>query len=184
MSHVTTTAVPPVYGLMAEFETPTDILTAATKAYAAGYRKMDAYSPQPVHGLAEAIGFEKNRVALVCLAGGLLGMATAYGLQYWINSIAYPLNIAGRPFHSWPSFIIVTFELTILFGGLAAGIGMLAMNGLPTPYHPVFNVPQFARVSRDKFFLCIESADPSFDMADTRAFLESLGPASVAEVPY
>lgn len=174
----------PVYGLMAEFETPTDILVAAKKAYAEGYRKMDAYSPQPVHGLSEAIGFEKNRVALVCLIGGLLGLATAYALQYWVNLIAYPINIAGRPLHSWPSFIIVTFELTILFGGLAAGIGMLALNGLPMPYHPVFNVPQFAFASRDRFFLCIEAVDPKFDMAETRGFLESLGPQSIAEVPY
>jgi hypothetical protein len=176
--------VAPVYGLMAEFETPTDILVAAKKAYSAGYRKMDAYSPQPVHGLAEAIGFEKNQVALVCLVGGLLGLATAYSLQYWINLIAYPLNIGGRPLHSWPSFIIVSFELTILFGGLSAAIGMIAMNGLPLPYHPVFNVPQFAFATRDRFFLCIEAVDPKFDMAETRRFIESLGPTSIAEVPY
>ncbi|HET9697769.1 MAG TPA: DUF3341 domain-containing protein [Terriglobales bacterium] len=182
MSAIQDTA--PVYGLMAEFESSTDILVAAKKAYAAGYRKMDAYSPQPVHGLSEAIGFEKDRVALVCLSGGILGLLTAYVLQYWINLIAYPINIAGRPLHSWPSFIIVTFELTILFGGLSAGIGMLAMNGLPTPYHPVFNVPQFAFVTRDRFFLCIETVDPQFDMASTRSFLESLNPASIAEVPY
>ncbi len=178
------TSVPPLYGYMAEFETPTDILLAAQTAYAAGYRKMDAYSPQPVHGLAEAIGFEKNRVALVCLVGGLLGLATAYVLQYWVNLVAYPINIAGRPLHSWPSFIIVTFELTILFGGLSAGIGMLAMNGLPMPYHPVFNVDRFRFVSRDRFFLCIEAADPKFDMVDTRAFMESLGASSISEVPY
>ncbi len=169
---------------MAEFETPTEVLVAAKKAYAEGYRSMDAYSPQPVHGLAEAIGFRKNRVALVCLVGGLLGLATGYVLQAWINLIAYPLNVAGRPYHSWPSFIIVTFELTILFGGLSACIGMFAMNGLPMPYHPVFNVPQFAAVTRDRFFLCIEAVDPKFDMANTRTFLESLAPQSVAEVPY
>jgi Alternative complex III, ActD subunit len=174
----------PVYGLMAEFETPTEILVAAKRAYAEGYRKMDAYSPQPVHGLSEAIGFEKNRVALVCLAGGVLGLLTAYALQFWVNLIEYPLNIGGRPLHSWPSFVIVCFELTILFGGLAAAIGMLAMNGLPMPYHPVFNVAQFAHASRDRFFLCIETADPKFDMSGTRAFLESLGPHSIAEVPY
>src|SRR3954468_16126242 len=173
--------VAPIYGLMAEFETPTDILVAAKKAHAAGYRKMDAYSPQPVHGLAEAIGFENNRVALVCLVGGLLGLATAYVLQAWINLSAYPLNIGGPPLHSWPAFIIVCFELTILFGGLAAAIGMVAMNELPQPYHPVFNVPQFASVSRDRFFLCIESVDPKFDLADTRAFLEGLAPNSIAE---
>ncbi len=180
----TTVHAAPIYGLMAEFETPTDILVAAKKAHAAGYRKMDAYSPQPVHGLAEAIGFEKNQVALVCLIGGLLGLSTAYALQYWINLIAYPLNIGGRPFHSWPSFIIVCFELTILFGGLSAALGMLAMNGLPLPYHPVFNVPQFAFATRDRFFLCIEAVDPKFDMAETRRFIESLNPTSIAEVPY
>lgn len=174
----------PVYGLMAEFETPTDVLVAAKKAFAEGYRNMDAYSPQPVHGLAEAIGFKKNRVALVCLVGGLLGLATGLGLQEWINLSAYPLNIAGRPLNSWPSFIIVCFELTILFGGLSACIGMFAMNGLPMPYHPVFNVPEFASASRDRFFLCIESVDPKFDMTATRSFLESLAPASIAEVPY
>ena len=174
----------PVYGLMAEFETPTDVLVAAKKAFAEGYRNMDAYSPQPVHGLAEAIGFKKNRVALVCLVGGLLGLATGLGLQEWINLSAYPLNIGGRPFNSWPSFIIVCFELTILFGGLSACIGMFAMNGLPMPYHPVFNVPEFASATRDRFFLCIESVDPKFDMTATRSFLESLAPASIAEVPY
>lgn len=176
--------VHPVYGLMAEFETPTEILVAAQKAYAAGYRNLDAYSPQPVHGLAEAIGFAKNRVALVCLVGALLGLATAYALQVWINLVAYPENIGGRPLYSWPSFVIVCFELTILFGGLSACLGMFAMNGLPMPYHPVFNVPQFASASRDRFFLCIEAVDPKFDMTNTRAFLENLEPQSIAEVPY
>ena len=184
MSHGGERVLAPVYGLMAEFETPTEVLTAANKAFAEGYRNMDAYSPQPVHGLAEAIGFKKNRVALVCLVGAILGGLTGYVLQAWINLSAYPLNVAGRPLHSWPSFIIVTFEMTILFGGLAAAIGMFAMNGLPMPYHPVFNVPQFAAASRDRFFICIESVDPKFDMTGTRAFLESLAPQSVSEVPY
>jgi hypothetical protein len=169
---------------MAEFETPTDIVVAATRAQDAGYRKMDAYSPFPVKGLSEAVGFHKDAVALVCLIGGVLGLLTAYVLQYWINVIAYPLNVAGRPFHSWPSFIIVTFELTILFGGLAAAVGMLALNGLPMPYHPVFNVPEFTAASRDRFFLCIESADPNFDMNGTKNFLAQLGPRTVTEVPY
>ena len=175
---------PRVYGLMAEFETPTDIVVAAKRAHQAGYRKMDAYSPFPVKGLSEAIGFHKDQVALVCLIGGLLGLLTAYVLQYWINVIAYPLNVAGKPFHSWPSFIIVTFELTILFGGLSAALGMLALNGLPMPYHPVFNVPEFVAASRDRFFLCIESADPNFDMNGTKTFLAQLGPRTVTEVPY
>lgn len=184
MSHGAPVNVHPVYGLMAEFDTPTDVLLAAKKVYAEGYRRIDAYSPQPVHGLAEAIGFEKNRVAFVCLVGGLLGLLTAYALQVWINLVAYPLNIGGRPLYSWPSFVIVCFELTILFGGLSAAIGMFAMNGLPLPYHPVFNVPQFAAASRDRFFICIESVDPKFEMAATRSFLESLSPESIAEVPY
>lgn len=179
-----TIVTPPVYGLLAEFDTPTDIVVAARKAYAAGYRRMEAYSPFPVEGLAESIGFEHNRVALVCLIGGLLGLATAYSLQYWINVDAYPLNIGGRPFHSWPSFIIVCFELTVLFGGLAAAIGMLAMNGLPLPYHPIFNAPTFSLASRDKFFLCIEAADPQFDRDATQAFLATLDARTITEVPH
>ncbi|HXZ79817.1 MAG TPA: DUF3341 domain-containing protein [Terriglobales bacterium] len=173
-----------VYGLMAEFKTPTEVVIAARKAYSEGYRRMDAYSPFPVEGLSEAIGFHKDGVALACLVGGLLGLLSAYGLQSWINIVAYPLNIGGRPYHSWPSFIIVTFELTILIGGLSAGIGMLIMNGLPTPYHPVFHVPEFAHASRDRFFLCIESRDPKFDLQTTRQFLSGLSPQQIAEVPY
>ncbi len=174
----------PVYGLIAEFDTPTEIVTAARKAFAEGYRRMDAYSPFPVEGLSEAIGFRKDGVALVCLIGGLLGLATAYVLQYWINVIAYPLNVGGRPFHSWPSFIVVTFEMTVLFGGLAAAFGMLAMNGLPMPYHPVFNVPSFEFASRDKFFLCIEASDPKFNRETTYRFLASLEPRAITEVPH
>lgn len=181
---ITPTVHPPIYGLMAEFDTPTEVVLAARATHAEGYRRMDAYSPFPVEGLAEAIGFRHNRVALVCLVGGLCGLATAYVLQYWVSAIAYPLNIGGRPFHSWPSFIIVTFELTILFGGLSAAIGMLVMNGLPLPYHPVFNVPVFDRASRDKFFICIEAADPKFDRQKTFAFLSSLGAKTITEVPH
>ncbi len=175
---------PPVYGLIAEFDTPTEIVVAARKAYAEGYRRMDAYSPFPVEGLSEAVGFPKDNVALVCLIGGILGLATAYVLQYWINAQSYPLNIGGRPFHSWPAFIVVTFEMTVLFGGLSAALGMLAMNGLPMPYHPVFNVPTFNFASRDKFFLCIEAADPRFDRQRTFEFLASLGARTITEVPH
>ena len=174
---------PPIYGLIAEFDTPTEIVVAARKAHAEGYRHMDAYSPFPVEGLAESIGFRRNRVALVCLVGGLLGLASAYILQYWINTIAYPLNIGGRPFHSWPSFIIVTFELTILFAGLSSAIGMIVLNGLPMPYHPVFNVPEFAKASENKFFLVVFSSDPKYDAARTRSFLAGLAPRMIAEVP-
>jgi hypothetical protein len=175
---------PPIYGLIAEFDTPTEIVVAARKAYAEGYRRMDAYSPFPVEGLSEAVGFHKDSVALVCLIGGLLGLATAYVLQYWINVSSYPINIGGRPFHAWPAFIVVTFEMTILFGGLAAAFGMLAMNGLPLPYHPVFNVPRFNFATRDKFFLCIEAADPKFDRDTTYEFLASLDPRAITEVPH
>lgn len=173
----------PVYGLMAEFDSAQELVAAAHKTHEAGYHKIDAYSPFPVEGLAEAIGFHKNRVSLVVLIGGLIGGISAYALQYWVAVITYPTNVGGRPFHSWPSFIIVTFELTILFGGLSAVIGMIALNGLPLPYHPVFNVPEFAKATENKFFLVVEASDPNFDAAGTRSFLSGLGPRMVAEVP-
>jgi hypothetical protein len=171
------------YGLMAEFESAQELVAAAHKTHAEGYRKVDAYSPFPIEGLAEAIGFHKNRVSLVVLIGGLIGLVSAYALQYWVAVITYPTNVAGKPYHSWPSFIIVTFELTILFGGLSAMIGMLALNGLPMPYHPVFNVPEFAKASDNKFFLVVFSSDPNYDAAATRSFLASLAPRMIAEVP-
>jgi Protein of unknown function (DUF3341) len=175
---------PALYGLMAEFETPTQLVDATKAAYAAGYRKMDAYSPFPVEEASEALGFHKTRVPLIVLIGGILGGLTAYGLQYWINVIDYPLNIGGRPWHSWPAFIVPTFELTVLFGGLAGVFGMFALNGLPMPYHPVFNVEQFGRSTRDRFFLCVEAADPKFDLVDTTRFMEALNPLSISEVPH
>jgi Protein of unknown function (DUF3341) len=172
-----------IYGLMAEFDDVNSAITAAQSAYSAGYRKMDAYAPFPVEELSEAIGFHRNGVALICLIGGLLGCTGAYFLQWWINTISYPINIGGRPFHSWPSFIVVTFEMTILFSGLSAVFGMLALNGLPMPYHPNFNVPQFDRASKDRFFIVIFSSDRNYDATRTRQFLEGLSPISVAEVP-
>jgi ActD protein len=172
-----------VYGLMAEFEEPEQLLEAARAAYGAGYRKMDAYSPMPVEGLAEAIGFTRNWVSAVVLAFGLAGCVGGFGLLYWITMIAYPMNVGGRPFNSWPTYIPVTFECTVLLAALSAVIGMLAMNKLPMPYHPVFNVKSFAqRASIDRFFLCIEAADPQFDPIQTRVFLEQLKPEEVAEV--
>jgi Alternative complex III, ActD subunit len=174
---------PRIYGLMAEFDTVNEAVTAAQRVYGAGYRKIDAYSPFPVEELSEAIGFHHNGVALICLIGGLLGGTAAYVLQWWINTIGYPINIGGRPFHSWPAFIVVTFEMTILFAGLSAVFGMLTLNGLPMPYHPVFNVPQFEQASKDKFFIVIFGSDKKYDAENTRQFLESLHPASVAEVP-
>jgi Alternative complex III, ActD subunit len=174
---------PSVYGLIAEFDSPQELVTAAHKTHSAGYQKIDAFSPFPVEGLAEAIGFHKNRVSLVVLIGGIIGGLSGYLLQYYVSVIAYPLNVGGRPYHSWPSFIIVTFELTILFGGVSAAIGMLALNGLPMPYHPVFNVSEFAKASDSKFFLVVESSDPKYDAARTREFLKGLAPHAISEVP-
>ncbi|HKD84535.1 MAG TPA: DUF3341 domain-containing protein [Terriglobales bacterium] len=174
----------PIYGLMAEFENSTELVKATKAAYAAGYRKMDAYSPFPIDEASEALGFHKTRVPLIVLVGGLLGGSGAYALQYWINCISYPLNVGGRPWHSWPAFIVPTFEMTVLFGGLAGVFGMFALNGLPMPHHPVFNVDEFARVTRDRFFLCVEAADPQFDVVGTMKFMQSLNPLSISEVPH
>jgi hypothetical protein len=173
----------PIYGLMAEFDSAKDLVAAARATHSAGYKKIDAYSPFPVEELAEAIGFHKNGVPLVTLIGGIIGGLTGYLLQYWVAVINYPTNIGGRPYHSWPSFIIITFELTILFGGISAVFGMLALNGLPMPYHPVFNVDRFALASKDRFFLIVFASDPKYDPAGTRQFLESLEPRSISEVP-
>ena len=174
----------PVYGLMAEFESPTELLTATRRAYLQGYRRMDAYSPFPIPDLADALGFHNDRVPLLCLLGGIMGGGGAYLMQWWINTIAYPINVGGRPFHSWPSFIPVTFEMTVLFAGLAAFFGMWALNGLPMPYHPLFHSARFEFATRDRFFLCIEASDPRFELAQTRRFLEGLGGHGVSEVPY
>jgi hypothetical protein len=172
-----------LHGIMARFEQPEQLIEAAKRAYSAGYRKMDAYSPMPVEGLAEAIGFTRHWVSAVVLGGGLAGCIGGFGLLWWIAVIAYPHNIGGRPFVSWPMFIPITFECTILLASLSAVVGMLVMNGLPMPYHPVFNLQSFAeRGSVDRFFLCIEATDPKFDRARTRAFLEQLKPEEVAEV--
>src|SRR5580693_9381047 len=172
----------PLYGMMAEFKEPDEVLAATKAAYAAGYRRMDAYSPLPVHGLAEAVGFRKTYLPLVVLIGGLTGCFCGFAFQYWVSVINYPVIIGGKPMNSWPSFIPVTFECTVLFAALSAVFGMLALNGLPQPYHPVFNVDRFERATRDRFFLCIEARDPKFDRVATRTFLESLGAHEVSEV--
>jgi hypothetical protein len=180
MAHLEPTAT--LYGLMAEFETPTALVEAATKARLAGYRKLDAYSPIPIEELNEALALKRTRLPRLVLAGGILGGIGGYSLEYWTQAIAYPLNIGGRPLHSWPHFIPVTFETTVLGAALCAFVGMWALNGLPQPYHPVFNVPAFARASRDRFFLCIEADDPRFDRHATQTFLEGLHPVGVTEV--
>ena len=171
------------YGLLAEFHSPAEIIRAAHEVREAGYTKIDTYTPYPIEELSEALALPRSPLPKLVLAGGILGGLAGYGLQYWSSVIEYPLNIGGRPLHSWPAFIVPTFELTILFAAGTAVLGMLALNGLPKPYHPLFNAPNFALASRDKFFLCIESADPRFDLAETRSFLEKLpgGPA-VCEV--
>ena len=173
---------PPIYGLMAEFENSTDLVHATKAAYAAGYRKMDAYSPSQVDGVAEAIGFSKTRVPLVVLIGGIIGALTAYGMQYYSAVRDYPVNVGGRPLHSWPAFIPITFELTVLFAAFAAVFGMLAMNRLPKPYHPVFNVPEFKLASQTRFFLCLQADDLEFSEESAERFLESLGPLAIHEV--
>ncbi|ABF42002.1 quinol:cytochrome c oxidoreductase membrane protein [Candidatus Koribacter versatilis Ellin345] len=174
----------PIYGLMAEFDDIGSLLNAAKKAYAAGYRQMDAYSPFPNEELSDAIGFPKTRVPLIVLIGGIMGGLSAFALQYWCSAISYPVVVAGRPYNSWPAFVIPCFELTILFASLSGVFGMLALNGLPMPYHPVFNVDRFAAASRDKFFLCLEAADPMFDRIRSEQFLADLKPEFITEVPH
>ena len=173
---------PPIYGLMAEFDNPEDLVAAAERACREGYRRMDAYTPFPVHGLSEALGVRRTRLPLLVLIGGIVGGISGFALQYYISVIDYPLNVGGRPYFSWPAFIPVTFEMTILLAAFAAVFGMLAVNGLPQPYHPVFNAPRFELASRTHFFLCIEATDPKFDLVEPRRFVESLNPNDVVEV--
>jgi Protein of unknown function (DUF3341) len=174
---------PGVYGLLAEFETPTDLVQAVHAARQAGYTRMDAYSPFPIEGLSEALGFKRTKMPLLMFLGGLIGALGGYALQYYCAAVSYPINVGGRPLNSWPSFIPVTFELTVLLSALTGVFGLLALCGLPMPYHPLFHVPRFALATRDRFFLCIEAADPRFDRTATNAFLAGLSPREVSEVP-
>ena len=159
------------YGMAAEFESAEAILAAARRVRREGYEELDAYTPFPVEGMAELIGFEKNRVPMAVLGGGILGGGLAYFMQWYINVIDYPINVGGRPYHSWPAFIPITFELTILFASLGALLGMLILNRLPKPYHPAFNIPHFERASQDRFFLCVKATDEKFDYERTRQLL-------------
>jgi hypothetical protein len=176
---------PAIYGLMAEFDDPTSLVAAAKRTHDEGYRRFDSFSPFPIHELFDAMHCHDRRVPLMVLCGGLVGCLTGFGLAYWVSAIEYPLNIGGRPLNSWPMFIPVTFELTILLGAFSAMAGWIVLNGLPLPYHPVFNVKRFAEhASQDGFFLAIESADPKFDRYRTFEFLKSLGPREINEVEH
>jgi hypothetical protein len=178
-----TSARPELYGVMAEFDDPTALVEATRRTYDEGYRVFDSYSPFPIHETFAAMHIEDRRVPGLVLLGGIVGMVSGLGLQVWVSAFAYPLNIGGRPFLSWPMFIPVTFELTILFASFAAVFGMFILNGLPMPYHPVFNVARFAEhASQDRFFLAIEATDPKFNHARTRAFLEGLGAREINDV--
>jgi hypothetical protein len=176
------TLQPATYGLLAEFDDPGALVQAARRAHEAGYRRLDTFSPYPIEEAWEAIGHHDRRLSPIVLGGGLVGLLTGLGLQEWVHQVAYPINIAGKPLNSWPQFIPVIFELTILFAALSAVIGMIVLNGLPQPYHPVFNVARFEHASRDKFFLLVESTDPKFDRTGTLDFLKTLNASEINEV--
>lgn len=172
-----------LYGIMAEFDTATELVDAANQVRLAGYTHTDAFSPFPLHEIDEALGIKRSILPLLVFAGGIVGCLTGIGLQVFVHYIDYPLNIGGRPYLSWPSFIPPSYELTILLAGFTAVFGMLFLNGLPRPYHPVFNVPRFALATREKFFLLIEAADPKYSYDETKSFMESLNPQEVFDVP-
>jgi hypothetical protein len=172
-----------IYGVVGEFEDEHQLIHAAEKAREAGYRRVEAYAPFPVEGLSEALGLKRNTVPLITLIGGLCGGLGGFGFQYWVNVISYPINVAGRPLNSWPALIPVTFELTVLGAALSAVFGMLALNGLPQPYHPLFNVERFSKhATTDRFYLCIEARDKKFHLADAARFLQGLDAHHVTEV--
>ena len=173
---------PKLYGVMAQFDSPGALVTAARETYAAGYRRINGYSPFPIEELSEAIGFKRTILPLIVLIGGVVGALGGFFMQYWMEVIDYPINVGGKPFNSWPAFIPITFECTVLCAALAAVFGMLALNKLPQPYHPVFNAPNFALATRDSFFLVIESDDPKFNQSEVRRFLRSLEARDVCDV--
>ncbi len=175
---------PDIYGVMAEFDNPTALVNATRAARAKGFRKLDAYTPFPIEELTDALHLHKNPLPLMVLIGGIIGGSLGYLLQYYVTVIHFPLNIDGKPLHSWPSYIVITFEMTVLFAALTAVFGMLGLCGLPMPYHPTFNAPRFAMASRNRFFLCIEATDPLFDRKQTSEFLETLEPKEVSEVAH
>ncbi|HVT59099.1 MAG TPA: DUF3341 domain-containing protein [Thermoanaerobaculia bacterium] len=177
-----TSSAPRLYGLMAEFTTPDQLIEAAKTAREAGYKRLDAYTPYPIEHVSEALALPRSKMPLIVLICGLLGGAGGFLLCYWTQVMIYPWNIGGRPYNSWPAFIVPTFECTILAAALSAVIGMIAINGLPQPYHPVFNVPGFSRASSDRFFLVVEASDPKFDRHETRRFLTKFNPNEVSDI--
>src|SRR6266576_5833831 len=174
--------VPKLYGVMAEFANPTDLVAAARHLYELGYRRINGYSPYPIEELWEAIGFHRTGLPLIVFLGGLVGGLGGFFMQYWMEVINYPLNVGGKPFNSWPAFIPITFECTVLCAAFAAVFGMLALNKLPQPYHPVFNAPNFALATRDSFFLVVEANDPRFSHDETKQFLNTVGAKNVSDV--
>jgi Protein of unknown function (DUF3341) len=174
--------VPPLYGVMAEFESPTDLVAAAHKVYSLGYRRINGYSPFPIEELSEAIGFTKTSLPLIVFIGGVVGGLSGFFMQYWIEVIDYPINVGGKPTNSWPAFIPITFEMTVLFAAFSAVLGMLILNKLPQPYHPVFNLPNFALATRDRFFLAVEANDPKFKHGEVVDLLKSLNATAVNDV--
>jgi hypothetical protein len=173
---------PRLYGLLAEFASPQELLAAVERTREEGYRAIDAYTPFPIEAISEALGHHGSPLPKIVFIGGIVGTISGFLLQYWTMAIDYPLNIGGRPLNSWPAFIPITFETTILLAALSTVLGMFALNKLPMPYHPVFNVPRFALASRDRYFLSVQATDPKFDLEATRTFLKSLNASEVFEV--
>ena len=174
--------VPKLYGVMAEFDNPTHLVAAARRTYEAGYRRINGYSPFPIEELSDAIGFRRTILPVIVLLGGILGGLGGFFMQYWMEVSDYPLNVGGKPYNSWPAFIPITFESTVLLAAFAAVFGMLALNKLPQPYHPVFNAPHFALATRDSFFLVIEASDRKFDHDQVMSFMRDLKPKDVLNV--
>jgi hypothetical protein len=181
-AHARRRSAPPLYGIMAEFDNPSDLVAAARLTHDAGYRRVNGYSPYPIEELTDAIGFKHTTLPLIVLVGGIIGGLGGFFMQYWMEVIDYPLNVGGKPYNSWPAFIPITFESTVLVAAFAAVLGMLVLNKLPQPYHPVFNAPNFALATRDKFFLVIEANDPKFRHDETTRFMNTLGSMGVSDV--
>ena len=173
---------PPLYGIMAQFDNPTDLVNAARTVYESGYRRINGYSPYPIEELSEAIGFTHTSLPLIVFIGGVIGGVSGFLMQYWIEVVNYPLIVGGKPYNSWPAFIPITFECTVLFAAFSAVLGMLVLNKLPQPYHPVFNAPNFALATRDRFFLAVEANDPKFKHDEVVELLKGLGAIDITDI--